>query len=232
MEAQQTATVCDYDVMEVTTDTDAAVPSVDGLWAVFRHSTNPMLLADDDRVYVDANEAASQMLGMPREAIIGRRIEDLTPADQRDAVDGVWRAFLAAGSLAGVFELEAAGGRRILVDYNATAHIMPGRHLTIFVAVPAGDTPNPVPPVLLGHDVGPAVARSASILTAREREVLGRLALGLTGSEVARELGISPETVRVHVRNAMRRLGARTRVQAIGLALAAGEIGMGEPDRL
>ena len=232
MEAQQTATVCDYDVMEVTTDTDAAVPSVDGLWAVFRHSTNPMLLADDDRVYVDANEAASQMLGMPREAIIGRRIEDLTPADQRDAVDGVWRAFLAAGSLAGVFELEAAGGRRILVDYNATAHIMPGRHLTIFVAVPAGDTPNPVPPVMLGHDVGTAVARSASILTAREREVLGRLALGLTGSEVARELDISPETVRVHVRNAMRRLGARTRVQAIGLALAAGEIGMGELDRL
>lgn len=232
MEAQQTAAVCDYDVMEVTSDTDVAVPSVDGLWAVFRHSTNPMLLADDDRVYVDANEAASQMLGMPREAIIGRRIEDLTPADQRDAVDGVWRAFLAAGSLAGVFELEAAGGRRILVDYNATAHILPGRHLTIFVAVPAGDTPNPVPPVMLGHDVGTAAARSASILTAREREVLGRLALGLTGSEVARELGISPETVRVHVRNAMRRLGARTRVQAIGLALAAGEIGMGELDRL
>jgi DNA-binding CsgD family transcriptional regulator len=130
-----------------------------------------------------------------------------------------------------VFELEAAGGRRILVDYNATAHILPGRHLTIFVAVPAGDTPNPVPPVMLGHDVGTAAARSASILTAREREVLGRLALGLTGSEVARELGISPETVRVHVRNAMRRLGARTRVQAIGLALAAGEIGMGEPNR-
>ena len=230
MEAQQTAAVCDYDVMEVTTDTDAAIPSVDGLWAVFRHSTNPMLLADDDRVYVDANEAASQMLGMPREAIIGRRIEDLTPADQRDAVDGAWRAFLAAGSLAGVFELEAAGGRRILVDYNATAHILPGRHLTIFVAVPAGDAPNPVPPVMLGHDVGTGAAGpGASILTAREREVLGRLALGLTGSEVARELGISPETVRVHVRNAMRRLGARTRVQAIGLALAAGEIGMDEP---
>ena len=85
---------------------------------------------------------------------------------------------------------------------------------------------------VLGHGErsgGPT--RGTGVLTPREREVLGRLALGLTGSEAARDLGISPETVRVHVRNAMRRLGARTRVQAIGLALAAGEIGVGDPER-
>lgn len=213
--------------MEVTSSADGDAAAVDGLWAVFRHSTNPMLLVDDDRVYVDANEAASQMLGMPREAIIGRRIDDITPVDQRDALEDVWRAFLAAGSLAGVFELEMADGRRILVDYIATAHILPGRHLSIFVAVTDGDAPNPLPPIVLGHDArGGDGVRGAGVLTAREREVLARLALGLTGTEVARELGISPETVRVHVRDAMRRLGARTRVQAIGLALASGEIGV------
>lgn len=32
---------------------------VDGLWAVFRHLTIPMSLADDRRAYVDADEAAS-----------------------------------------------------------------------------------------------------------------------------------------------------------------------------
>ena len=211
----------------------SAVPvdsPVEGLWAVFRHSTNPMLLADDRRVYVDANEAASQLLGIPRESIIGMRIDDLTPSGNHDAMEDVWRAFLAAGSLAGVFELEGAGGRRVLVDYNATANILPGCHLSIFVAVPDDDTRNTPPSAVLGHDErsgGPT--RGAGVLTPREREVLERLALGRTGSEAARELGISPETVRVHVRNAMRRLGARTRVQAIGLALAAGEIGVEEP---
>jgi PAS domain S-box-containing protein len=204
---------------------------VEGLWAVFRHSTNPMLLADDRRVYVDANEAASQLLGVPRESIIGNRIDDFTPEEQQGSMEEAWLAFLAAGSLAGVFELAAAGGRRVLVDYNATANILPGRHLSIFVAVPEGDEPNPLPPVMLGHAAPhPDATTGRALLTPREREVLEQLALGRTGTETAQELGISPETVRVHVRNAMRRLGARTRVQAIGLALARGEIGM-ESDR-
>lgn len=204
---------------------------IDGLWAVFRHSTNPMVLADDRRVYVDANEAASQLLGLPREAIIGLRIDDLTPAGHEEAMEEVWQAFLAAGSLAGVFELAVGDDRRVLVDYNATANILPGRHLSIFVAVPEGNEPNPLPPVMLGHATPQPDARTGrTLLTPREREVLERLALGRTGVEAAEELGISPETVRVHVRNAMRRLGARTRVQAIGMALARDEIGMG-PDR-
>lgn len=211
----------------------SAVPAespVEGLWAVFRHSTNPMVLADDQRAYVDANEAASQLFGMPREAIIGRRVDDFTPRESHEAMEDVWRAFLAAGSLAGVFELQVGDGRRVLVDYNATANILPGKHLSIFVAVPDGEAPNPLPPVVFGHgERGEGSLRGPGVLTPREREVLERLALGRTGSEAARELGISPETVRVHVRNAMRRLGARTRVQAIGLALASGEIGVEEP---
>ena len=97
----------------------SAVPvdsPVEGLWAVFRHSTNPMLLADDRRVYVDANEAASQLLGIPRESIIGMRIDDLTPSGNHDAMEDVWRAFLAAGSLAGVFVLALLGRRFRPVD--------------------------------------------------------------------------------------------------------------------
>ena len=35
-----------------------------------------ILIADDERRYVDLNRAASEALGLPREAIIGRRIEE------------------------------------------------------------------------------------------------------------------------------------------------------------
>ena len=51
------------------------------------------------------------------------------------------------------------------------------------------------------------------------------LAEGLSGAAIAERLVLSPETVRTHVRNAMDKLGASTRSQAVALALELGEIG-------
>ena len=62
-------------------------------------------------------------------------------------------------------------------------------------------------------------------LSAREREVLGLLAEGMSGAAIADQLVLSPETVRTHVRNAMDKLGASTRSQAVALALELGHIG-------
>jgi DNA-binding NarL/FixJ family response regulator len=56
--------------------------------------------------------------------------------------------------------------------------------------------------------------------------MLTLLARGFTGREIAEQLYLSPETVRVHVRNARHSLGARTRTHAVALALDAGEITM------
>lgn len=63
-----------------------------------------------------------------------------------------------------------------------------------------------------------------SVLTPREREVLDLLSRGLTGEEIAKQLVLSPETVRTHARNAMTRLEAKTRVHAIAIALRQGDI--------
>ena len=51
------------------------------------------------------------------------------------------------------------------------------------------------------------------------------LAEGLSGAAIAERLVLSPETVRTHVRNAMDKLGASTRSQAVALALEDGQIG-------
>jgi DNA-binding NarL/FixJ family response regulator len=64
----------------------------------------------------------------------------------------------------------------------------------------------------------------AHVLTPREREILGLLSTGLSGEEAAKQLFLSSETVRTHVRNAMTKLGATTRVHAVALALKRGEI--------
>lgn len=61
-------------------------------------------------------------------------------------------------------------------------------------------------------------------LSPREREVLELLTEGLSGAQAAKQLFISPDTARTHVRNAMGKLGARTRVQAITIALQQNEI--------
>ena len=60
-------------------------------------------------------------------------------------------------------------------------------------------------------------------LSAREREVVRLVALGESGPEIAAELGITHDTVRTHVRNAMTKLDARSRAhlaaKAVGEAL-------------
>lgn len=58
----------------------------------------------------------------------------------------------------------------------------------------------------------------------REREVLMLLAQGLTDTQIAEQLVLSPATVRTHVRNAKTKLGARTRAQAVALSLVSGLI--------
>lgn len=59
-------------------------------------------------------------------------------------------------------------------------------------------------------------------LTAREREVLDRLARGLTNRAIARELVISEATVKYHVRNLLRKLGATSRADAVSRHLRRG----------
>jgi len=59
-------------------------------------------------------------------------------------------------------------------------------------------------------------------LTPRERQVLEFLGEGLTIGQIASRLGISPRTVETHVAKLYRKLGVRTRVQAISRAATLG----------
>jgi two-component system, NarL family, nitrate/nitrite response regulator NarL len=56
-------------------------------------------------------------------------------------------------------------------------------------------------------------------LSPREREVLRMLASGGSYAEIGGELFLSPDTVRAHAQRAMAKLGARTRTQAVAVAM-------------
>jgi len=76
-----------------------------------------------------------------------------------------------------------------------------------------------VDPTLASELVSPKATERIPALSTREREILGLLANGHSNPEIAARLFISPETVRTHVRNAMSKLEADTRTQAVALAL-------------
>jgi len=56
-------------------------------------------------------------------------------------------------------------------------------------------------------------------LTRREAEVLQLLGSGVTNAKLAAELHVSPATVKTHLENIYRKLGARGRVEAVAIAL-------------
>ena len=76
-----------------------------------------------------------------------------------------------------------------------------------------------VDPALAGLLAGPQAAERLPALTKREREILRLLADGMRNEQVARQLSISPLTVRTHVQKAMTKLEADTRTHAVARAL-------------
>ena len=67
-------------------------------------------------------------------------------------------------------------------------------------------------------------AYGTAALTAAERRVLQASARGLPTDEVAAHLGLSPDEVRRHVAAAMVALGARSKLEAVVLAIRRGLI--------
>lgn len=67
----------------------------------------------------------------------------------------------------------------------------------------------------------------AETLTARETEVLRRLADGLTTEQIAADLYVSVNTVRNHVNNIIRKLNVHSRLEAVSYAIRNGLIRVG-----
>ena len=66
------------------------------------------------------------------------------------------------------------------------------------------------------------------ILTRRERDCLVLSGRGHSEKEVAQQLDISPNTVRVHIENIKRKLGAANKSHALILSLLSGETDLSE----
>jgi DNA-binding NarL/FixJ family response regulator len=95
--------------------------------------------------------------------------------------------------------------------------------LTELLAVTDGDPAALAATPLPGHLPGPAGPPAAE-LTARELDVLGCLAAGMSNKQIARELGISIRTVTVHVSNLLRKTASASRTEAALWAVQRGTL--------
>ncbi|MEU3012064.1 response regulator transcription factor [Nocardia asteroides] len=70
--------------------------------------------------------------------------------------------------------------------------------------------------------IAESAAERLSVLTEREREVLGLVGRGMSNDEIGAALFLSPATARTHVGRAMSKLGARDRAQLVVIAYQTG----------
>jgi DNA-binding CsgD family transcriptional regulator len=183
-------------------------------------SSLALIVVDDDCRCVDVGLGACRLLGTSREEMIGRPLEELVAPDAKERFRHIWAAFRDSGGHAGPFMLNAP--TPFEANVTVTARVLPSRHL--LALAPTGTQQPEVSTIngTVGRSRGPD--RNRRDPTSRERQVLRLLATGATDVQIAAWLSLSPATVQTHVRNAKAKLGARTRAQAVALALQRGMI--------
>ncbi len=184
------------------------------LWDFIDRAPVALCAADDERHILRVNQLWSDLVGYPAAQAREMRIDDLMAPESKPGIEMRWADLLASGMAMARVVLMRENGSRLIVRYGAFASVIPGVHVAVYRMEPGQDARN----------TRPTRSRRAGQLTRREQESLRLVAMGMTTTAAAEQLGISSETVRTHVRNAMNKLGARTRAQAIAVAMRDGEI--------
>lgn len=190
--------------------------------AGFDRSLHPMLIVDDRRRLVSANAAARALLGAGQTDLTWCTLDEFTPPSARGRLEDQWAAFLTSGAAEGWYELYVTHRGALTLEFSALAHVLPSRHLLVFVEPDEHDAQDGAPKVAWA--AVEADGRGAAMLTVREREVMALIAQGGHSADMAVRLFLSPETIKSHVHHAMVKLGAHTRAHAVAIAMVTGQV--------
>jgi DNA-binding NarL/FixJ family response regulator len=178
--------------------------------------TPDVVLMDIRMPGIDGLEATRLITAHPR--LQGTKVIVLTTFDLDEYVFGALKAGASAFLLKGVEP-------PVLID--AVRTVAGGEAL-----LEPSATRRPIEAYVGGQQASPAGFPLPSSLTAREVEILRLIAAGLTNTEIAERLFISPLTCKSHVSRILTKLDARDRTQLVVLAYESGLVVPGQTDGL
>jgi DNA-binding CsgD family transcriptional regulator len=144
-------------------------------------------------------------------------------SDPCDCLQRAQAGFDRAGMPMEAARARLALARALATDRPQVARAEARAALDAFARLRAARDADAAAALLRELGVRAAVPRpAAGPLTAREAEVLGLLARGLSNPEIAGRLFLSRKTVEHHVTNVLAKLGLRSRAEAAGYAARAG----------
>ncbi|MDX6725855.1 MAG: hypothetical protein QOK49_660 [Baekduia sp.] len=175
-------------------------------------SARPDVVLMDVRMPVVDGVTATQRLTAGHDA---PPVLALTTFDDDQALAGMLRAGAAGFVLKGIAADELQRAVRVVAGGGAWLDpIVTGRVLAVYRTTPSA----------AARRDGPA-----AVLTSREREVLALIGRGCTNDEIARQLVVSPLTVKTHVNHIFSKLDLRNRAAAIVFAFDHGLAGQSAP---
>ena len=113
--------------------------------AIVFHPAAPILIADNDRKYREASVGAGKLLGLPREKIIGRSLDDFAAPAIKPVIPERWQTLLKDGKQTGTLQLLGPDGNPREVEYIAKTNVLPVRHVLVLrdKTAPADPENNP-----------------------------------------------------------------------------------------
>ena len=97
--------------------------------AIVYHPYAPIIITDNDGNAKDASVGAGKLLGLPREAVVGKKIDVLAAPDSRPGISQLWRALQQRGEHEGTIQLLGRDGKPRAVEYTAKGNVLPVRHV-------------------------------------------------------------------------------------------------------
>jgi two-component system sensor histidine kinase UhpB len=101
------------------------------LRALFENALDAIFVIDDEGRYVDANPAATDLVGYSREELLDLTIEDVTPEASRQGLFDTWLAFRKGGTYSGEYALLRKDGGVRDAEFRSVANSLPGLHFAI-----------------------------------------------------------------------------------------------------